>query len=527
MFWILKICRQQKILFYRSVNSSKCSLHIFKNISIQVNNTSNILGGINSQLCMPIRSVRTQFDNVKNNSNKNEDGTKKDNFENQKEQKKKTFYIFTMIEYTCLLFLFIVNIYIAYLLAIMRLNKKIKKHLEFDIHKMDDNSIMIITLDDFIETYLPTGEVKKIILPIFKKKIHRYMAVKLNDSCVINDRVLKNNVIFVQLNGKYNNSNEIAKLIRGKENNMSISSFNCIPVINTGDELRRLFIQNITIIGFLYFIGIIITSQISQINNDRRDSIKKINFQNFNQRNVQFIQSSDVVPQLLNKKKQPIRITSAQASNIPGLSMLRGQNLPPGTIIQKRGQSIKVVLPKIEPSDITDRVQLQQKSLQRLSSRTNNNLPLSSRQLRGPFLNRERQQLPQNFKIQNTNLQQNKIHLPRQPIKNVQSSQQVTNLSSPKRQFLPIGPSRNEISLSNKKPNLLSTSNTLNINNHFIHTNGIQPPAPLTKEIEEKSHGSPPSEVPPNDFVVDELNKSNNFLETARKLALAHRLRIA
>uniref|UniRef100_A0A0K0DX27 Uncharacterized protein n=2 Tax=Strongyloides stercoralis TaxID=6248 RepID=A0A0K0DX27_STRER len=278
-----------------------------------------------------------------------------------------------------------------------------------------------------------------------------------------------------------------------------------------------------SILLIIYCLILSTTSQISQINNGKIGIIKKINFQNFNQKNIQFVQSNEAVPQLLNKGKQPVRITNAQISNIPGLSMLRGQSLPPGTIIQKRGQNIKIVLPKIETPEKINRLQSQQKPLFGISSlRTNKNTSLSSRQLRKPLLNRERQLLSQNLKTQNINLQQNKISRPRQSINNNKSPQQLPNFSLPKRQLLPVGPSRNEIPLSMKNVNFIPNSNT---DNHFIHTNGIQPPAPLLKETEEKSHGSPPSEVPPNDFIVDELNKSNNFLETARKLALTHRLR--
>uniref|UniRef100_A0A0K0G030 Uncharacterized protein n=1 Tax=Strongyloides venezuelensis TaxID=75913 RepID=A0A0K0G030_STRVS len=242
--------------------------------------------------------------------------------------------------------------------------------------------------------------------------------------------------------------------------------------------------------------------------------------------NIQFIQSPDAVPILRNVKKEPVKITSDQASKMLGLSFLRGRVLPPGTIIQRRGQNIRVVLPKLEVSTVPTKLPVQPKITPNMVPRNNRkNGPISIQQVQGTLSDNERGALKPIFRGESVNVPQ--IPRPKnlklvnannfQPVKKVQ---EIPDIPSFRRQLLPVSPPRKPISIPPLNINPVS-----NIDNNFIHTNGIQPPASTNKIPEGRRIIGPPSEVPPNDFVVNELNNSDNFLETARRLALARRLR--
>uniref|UniRef100_A0A0N5CG40 Uncharacterized protein n=1 Tax=Strongyloides papillosus TaxID=174720 RepID=A0A0N5CG40_STREA len=278
----------------------------------------------------------------------------------------------------------------------------------------------------------------------------------------------------------------------------------------------------------LYFLILDGSCQISQgmRSNNRRILTRSRSFQDIIPKNIQFIQSPDPVPQLRNVKKEPVKITSDQASKMLGLSFLRGRVLPPGTIIQRRGQSIKVVLPKLEVPNTSAKLPVQPKLMPNMVPRNNRkNGPISIQQVQGTSPINERGSLQPIFRGESVNVPQ--IPRPKnlklvnannfQPVK---KTQEIPDIPSPRRQLLPVSPPRKAISIPPLTVNPVS-----NIDNNFIHTNGIQPPAPINKIPEGRHMVGPPSEVPPNDFVVSELNNSNNFLETARRLALARRLR--
>uniref|UniRef100_A0A0N4ZGZ7 Uncharacterized protein n=1 Tax=Parastrongyloides trichosuri TaxID=131310 RepID=A0A0N4ZGZ7_PARTI len=281
-----------------------------------------------------------------------------------------------------------------------------------------------------------------------------------------------------------------------------------------------IFIQKFIVLILLLLINYGYT-QISQRERTNKNIINNINLQNLNQHNVQITHADSSFR--LSNRKSPIKITSAQASNIPGLSVLRGQILPPGTIIQKRGESIRVVLPKLE--------------------NPNNRLPNQPRTVVGPplrgnnvMLPRTRQILPPN--VNRGNFRPNVRQPPSKTIPQLQQPSQVqksfnfnnnTKVQQPfinqrlinNGQFNPISMPR-ETTIPNKIQKFVTLPNT---EHHFIHTNQIQPPAPIPPKIETSSFGNPPAEIPPNDFVVNELNRSDNFLETARHLSLSRRLR--
>uniref|UniRef100_A0AC35TZL9 Extensin n=1 Tax=Rhabditophanes sp. KR3021 TaxID=114890 RepID=A0AC35TZL9_9BILA len=308
-----------------------------------------------------------------------------------------------------------------------------------------------------------------------------------------------------------------------------------------------------------------------------------------------------------------VRITANQIKDIPGLSLLKGHRLPPGTVIQKRGQSIKVVFPKFAPpmndnlQGVSDRrpngqfrggndrslMQQMQPGPLRAQSiepsfnrqpRINNqgsfnrgpriNTGSSDRQQRlnaerQQRINAERQQAferQQQFERQQFEKQQPPPFVRKPPPVERQSkiNNGFTNQNAPPslrprtrrpQPFAPVfkispevqtpAPRRptpdpaKQTSITQQgniprisppsirpspvsRPTAVRTSPEIELNS--ISVNTPLPPAPQKVPAVHALVG-PPAESPPDNFVVNELNNSVDFLATARRLAIARKLR--
>uniref|UniRef100_A0A0N5CG39 FtsH_ext domain-containing protein n=1 Tax=Strongyloides papillosus TaxID=174720 RepID=A0A0N5CG39_STREA len=213
---ILKICCQQRILNFNLSYSRKYSTRLLKNASIYCTSTSSEILDKNPSSLTFLRNVRTfsknkekksKYSNDEENKNEENRGEGKENVVDIKFNPPRSFLIGYLVLSSFLFF-------VVYL------------YKERTTQYTGEYS-----LENFLQNYLPTGEVKRV--QIFPKL--KGMIVTLQDGAIINGKTVKNVNIAFKLDSSNNDPDNIIRRIREKEAIMNISESERIPVITNSD----------------------------------------------------------------------------------------------------------------------------------------------------------------------------------------------------------------------------------------------------------------------------------------------------
>uniref|UniRef100_A0A0N4ZEK6 FtsH_ext domain-containing protein n=1 Tax=Parastrongyloides trichosuri TaxID=131310 RepID=A0A0N4ZEK6_PARTI len=241
MINLLRICNVRGCL---KLNYLKYS----SNIIIYKNNEVNYKGTFLKPALLSInenRFVRTRINEFEGSHN-----AENDNQEEKKDEKKKMSkeeidefkrkvligYLLISLSMGCILYFLTFNI-----------SKPPDDFKDINWSQVSSNPI---SFNEFYEKYLPTGEVKNIVI----LNASNIMIVRLHDGAIINGKAAKQNIISVQYDSNTFNAVQIINLIRDKERSINIKPGEEIPIKAIEGLSMRRIIELAIGLGILTFL---------------------------------------------------------------------------------------------------------------------------------------------------------------------------------------------------------------------------------------------------------------------------------